>query len=103
MNFNEFGKTGMTVSEIGFGGSRIGGFFADKNSTGEAINVLREALECGITFYDTADMYAQGESEALIGSAFRGQRDKVVLATKGGYCLPARRNILKPIKRMLRP
>jgi len=103
MNFHEFGKTGMTVSEIGFGGSRIGGFFADKNSTGEALNVLRKALDCGITFYDTADMYAQGESEALIGTAFRGQRDKVILATKGGYCLPAQRSILKPIKRMLRP
>jgi aryl-alcohol dehydrogenase-like predicted oxidoreductase len=103
MNFKEFGKTGMTVSEIGFGGSRIGGFFAGKNSGDEVRNVLRGALDCGITFYDTADMYAQGESESLIGSAFRGRRDQVILATKGGYCLPAQRNILKPIKRLLRP
>ena len=103
MKFNEFGKTGLTVSEIGFGGSRIGGVFADKHSTQEALNVLRKALDCGITFYDTADMYAQGESESLIGEAFRGRREQVILATKGGYCLPARRNIMKRIKPLVRP
>jgi aryl-alcohol dehydrogenase-like predicted oxidoreductase len=104
MKFNEFGKTGMVVSEIGFGGSRIGGVFADKHSSSkEALNVLRRALDSGITFYDTADMYAQGESESLIGTAFRGRREQVILATKGGYCLPARRNIMKRIKPLVRP
>jgi aryl-alcohol dehydrogenase-like predicted oxidoreductase len=103
MKFNEFGKTGMRVSEIGFGGSRIGGVFADKHSPKEALNVLRKALDSGITFYDTADMYAQGESESLIGMAFRGQRDQVIIATKGGYRLPARRNIMKRIKPLVRP
>jgi aryl-alcohol dehydrogenase-like predicted oxidoreductase len=103
MNFNAFGKTGMKVSEIGFGGSRIGGFFAGKNSKRESLDVLRNALDCGINFYDTADMYAQGESESLMGTVFRGRRDQAVLATKGGYCLPAQRNILKPIKRLVRP
>jgi aryl-alcohol dehydrogenase-like predicted oxidoreductase len=103
MKFNEFGNTGMTVSEIGFGGSRIGGVFADKNSTKESLNVLRKALDSGITFYDTADMYAQGESESLIGTAFRGRRDQVILATKGGYCLPARGNIMKRLKPLVRP
>lgn len=103
MKFNEFGKTGMKVSEIGFGGSRIGGVFADKHSSKEALNVLRQALDSGITFYDTANMYAQGESESLIGTAFRGRREQVILATKGGYCLPARRNIMKRIKPLVRP
>ena len=103
MKFNEFGKTGMNVSEIGFGGSRIGGVFADKHSRKEALNVLRKALDSGITFYDTADMYAQGESESLIGTAFRGRREQVIIATKGGYCLPARRNIMKRIKPLVRP
>ena len=103
MKFNEFGKTGMSVSEIGFGGSRIGGVFADKNSGKEAVHVLRKALDSGITFFDTADMYAQGESESLMGTAFRGRRDQVILATKGGYCLPARRNIVKRIKPLVRP
>ena len=103
MKFNEFGKTGMRVSEIGFGGSRIGGVFAGKNSSKETLNVLRQALDSGITFYDTADMYAQGDSEVLIGTAFRERRDQVVLATKGGYCLPTRRNLIKRIKPLLRP
>jgi aryl-alcohol dehydrogenase-like predicted oxidoreductase len=103
MKFNAFGKTGLSVSEIGFGGSRIGGVFADKNSSKETLNVLRKALDSGITFYDTADMYAQGESESLIGMAFRGRREQVILATKGGYCLPARRNIIKRIKPLVRP
>ena len=103
MKFNAFGTTGLSVSEIGFGGSRIGGVFADKNSSKEALNVLRQALDSGITFYDTADMYSQGESESLIGTAFRGRREQVVLATKGGYCLPARRNLIKRIKPLLRP
>jgi aryl-alcohol dehydrogenase-like predicted oxidoreductase len=103
MKFNEFGTTGMTVSEIGFGGSRIGGFFADNHGSKEALNVLRKSLDSGVTFYDTADMYSQGESESLIGMAFRGRREHVILATKGGYCLPARRNIMKRIKPLIRP
>jgi aryl-alcohol dehydrogenase-like predicted oxidoreductase len=103
MKFNKFGTTGMTVSEIGFGGSRIGGVFADKHSGKEALDVLRGALDCGISFYDTADMYAQGESESLMGTAFQGRREQVILATKGGYCLPARRNLIKRIKPLVRP
>lgn len=103
MKVKEFGATGMTVSEVGFGGSRIGGVFADKNSTKEALNVLRKAFDSGITFYDTADMYAQGESEALIGAAFRECRDRVIIASKGGYSLPARRNMIKRIKPLVRP
>jgi aryl-alcohol dehydrogenase-like predicted oxidoreductase len=104
MKFNEFGKTGMRVSEIGFGGSRIGGVFADKGSSSkEALSVLRMALDSGITFYDTADMYAQGESESLIGTAFHGRREQVIIATKGGYCLPVRRHIMNRIKPLVRP
>jgi len=103
MKYTDFGKTGMKVSEIGFGGSRIGGVFANKNSGKEALRVLRQALDSGITFYDTADMYAQGESESLIGTAFDGRRGEVIIATKGGYCLPAQRNMMKHIKPLVRP
>jgi len=103
MKFSEFGRTGMSVSEIGFGGSRIGGVFAGRNSSKDALNLLRKALDSGINLYDTADMYAQGESESLIGMAFRGCRQQVVIATKGGYCLPAQRNIIKRIKPLVRP
>jgi aryl-alcohol dehydrogenase-like predicted oxidoreductase len=103
MKFNEFGKTGMTVSEIGFGGSRIGGVFAGRNGRSEALHVLRMSLDSGVNFFDTADLYAHGESESLIGTAFRGRRDQVILATKGGFSLPARGSIMKRIKPVLRP
>jgi len=103
MRYNTFGTTGISVSEIGFGGSRIGGVFAGSSGARQALAVLQEALDAGITFFDTADMYAQGESEALIGTAFRGCRDRVVLATKGGFCLPARRNLIRRIKPLVRP
>jgi aryl-alcohol dehydrogenase-like predicted oxidoreductase len=103
MKIKEFGRTGLKVSEIGFGGSRIGGIFADKHSGKEALGVLGKTLDAGITFYDTADMYAQGESEALIGKAFRDRRNQVVLATKGGYCLPGQRKIMGRIKPIVRP
>ncbi len=103
MKLRELGTTGMQVSEVGFGGSRIGGVFAGKDSNREALDVLRGALDAGITFYDTADMYSQGESESLIGTAFRERRAQVILATKGGFCLPGRRNFIKRIKPLVRP
>jgi aryl-alcohol dehydrogenase-like predicted oxidoreductase len=103
MALHEIGRSGVKVSEVGFGGSRIGGLLAGKGSSTEAVTVLQKALDAGITFYDTADMYAQGESEALIGKAFRGRRHEVVIATKGGYCLPARRRLVAHIKPFVRP
>jgi aryl-alcohol dehydrogenase-like predicted oxidoreductase len=103
MKYNAFGSTGLRVSEIGFGGSRIGGVFAGTDGSRQAREVLAQALDAGVNFYDTADMYSQGESEALIGAAFHDRRDKVVIATKGGFLLPARRNLIKRIKPLVRP
>jgi len=103
MKLNQFGSTSLRVSEIGFGGSRIGGVFAGRQGAQEALRVLGMSLDAGINFFDTADMYAQGESEALMGNAFRGRRDQVVIATKGGFCLPGRRNLIARIKPLVRP
>ena len=103
MKLSEFGNTGMRVSELGFGGSRIGGIFAGSGSSSEAQRVLRAALDAGVTFFDTADVYAQGESESLMGRAFHGRREQVVLATKGGFCLPARRSFIRRLKPLVRP
>lgn len=61
------------------------------------------ALDGGITFYDTADMYSQGESEQLIGKAFRGRRSDVIIASKAGYLLPARRHFVARLKPVVRP
>lgn len=103
METREFGATGLKVSQIGFGGSRIGGILARGGGSGEVLRTLRQALDAGVTFYDTADMYSQGESESLIGKAFRGRRDQVVIATKGGYCLPSRRKLISHLKPLVRP
>lgn len=93
----------MQVSEIGFGCSRLGGVFSGSGGREETLTVLRKALDAGITFFDTADMYSQGEAEALLGQAFRGQREKVIIATKGGYCLPAQRKLISRIKPLVKP
>ena len=75
MRYRILGKTGLEVSEVGFGGIPI-----IRLSTDEAVRVLRRAYDRGITLYDTANMYL--DSEEKIGRAFEGLRHQVVLATK---------------------
>src|SRR5687767_14699906 len=102
MRYRRFGATDLMVSEAGFGCARLGGVFqgASKN---DLLHTLRLAFEGGINFYDTADMYAQGESEALLGEAFHGRRTAVVIASKVGYTLPSQRRLVSRIKPLLRP
>lgn len=90
MNYRQLGDTGIRVSEIGFGGWGIGGTPMDARAYGptddkESLNALYKALELGITFYDTAALYGYGHSEKLIGEAFKGDRQKVVISSKVGY------------------
>jgi len=101
MRTRPFGNTALQVSEYGLGCARIGGVFQSKASG--FVDLLAFAFERGITFFDTADMYSQGESEKLIGKALRGQRDRIVIASKAGYCLPARRQLAGKLKPLLRP
>ena len=103
MRYKSLGRTGLQVSEIGFGGSRLGGVFSQAKSSDESVRVLRKAFDAGITFYDTANIYSQGENESLLGQAFHRQRDKVVIVSKGGYCLPAQRKLIGRIKPLVRP
>lgn len=102
MIHRRFSTTTLTVSEIGFGCARLGGIF-DGASRADVVRTLHKALDHGITFFDTADMYCQGESEVLLGEAFRGRREQVVIASKAGYCLPAQRKAALRIKPLLRP
>lgn len=101
MQLRDFGNTSLRVAEYGLGCARIGGVFQG-NSAG-FLDLLAFAFERGINFYDTADMYSQGESERLLGKAFRGKRDRIVIASKAGYCLPAQRRLAGKIKPLLRP
>ena len=90
MRYRPLGKTGLQVSEIGFGAWGIGGRTVEQTSYGDtddrtSLAALARALDGGITFFDTSAAYGDGHSEALIGQAFAGRRDKVVIATKAGY------------------
>src|SRR5438132_943580 len=101
MELRRFGSTELRVSSLGVGCARIGGIF--QKDPAAFVELLQRAVAEGINFFDTADMYSQGESEELLGRALRGQRDRVVIATKGGYVLPAQRRLLGRIKPLVRP
>jgi aryl-alcohol dehydrogenase-like predicted oxidoreductase len=103
VRYRQFGKTGWRVSEVGFGGARIGGLLADDGGRATSLRTLEAACDAGINFFDTADMYSQGESEILVGKAFRNKRDRVFIATKGGYSLPRQKRLIQFIKPFAKP
>jgi aryl-alcohol dehydrogenase-like predicted oxidoreductase len=90
------------VSEIGFGCARLGGIF-QRSAKSEFIQTIRLAIDHGITIFDTADMYCQGESEALLGDALGSDRARIVIASKVGYRLPAQRRAAARFKPLVRP
>lgn len=85
MNCRSLGKTGLQVSEVGFGGWSIGGRDYGPTYDRESVAAIRRALELGVTFFDTADMYGDGRSERLFGEVLSGLAGQVAVATKGGY------------------
>ena len=85
MRYRRLGKTGLEVSEVGFGGWSIGGKDYGPTYDRESSAAIRRALDLGVTFFDTADMYGDGRSEQLLGEALAGLGGRVVIATKGGY------------------
>ena len=101
MELRAFGKTDLRVSPFGLGCARIGGIF--QSDTKGFLNLLSAAQDFGINFFDTADMYSQGESEVLVGKAFRRLRQRVIITSKAGYCLPGRRRLAARLKPILRP
>lgn len=84
MEYRNFGRTDLNPSVIGFGCGRIASV-STLNNRKEIVATLHEALDKGINFFDTADVYGQGDSERLLGSVFRGQRRRLVLCSKAGY------------------
>ncbi|MGE5680835.1 MAG: aldo/keto reductase [Bacillota bacterium] len=83
MKHRKLGSQGLIVSELGLGCMGMSEFYGTANEK-ESIGVIHRALELGINFLDTSDMYGPYKNEELVGKAIRGRRDKVVLATKFG-------------------
>jgi aryl-alcohol dehydrogenase-like predicted oxidoreductase len=83
MKTRKLGRSGLTVSEIGLGCMGMSEFYGATDDA-EAIATIHRALEIGVTFLDTADMYGPFKNEELIGRALAGRRDQAVLATKFG-------------------
>ncbi|MBB3931766.1 aryl-alcohol dehydrogenase-like predicted oxidoreductase [Kaistia hirudinis] len=89
MRSREFGRTGRKVSEIGFGAWAIGASWGEVNDD-EALAALHAALDTGVTFIDTADVYGDGHSEKLIAKVVRERGgERPYIATKAGRRLPA--------------
>ncbi len=84
MNYREFGNTGMKVSEISLGTWQLGGKWGDGYNEQNALTTLETAYGQGINFFDTADVYNNGDSEKSIGKFLKGKEGKVIVATKCG-------------------
>ena len=80
-----FGSTDLEASEIGFGTWALGSNWWGEVTESEGERLLAEALELGISFFDTGDAYGRGANEQLVGRALGPRRDEVTIATKFGY------------------
>ncbi|MBX3256609.1 MAG: aldo/keto reductase [Chitinophagaceae bacterium] len=78
MNFNPLGKSGLQVSELSFGCMSLG------TNDEDNARLIHYAIDNGINYFDTADLYQKGQNEITVGRALKGKRDKIILATKVG-------------------
>jgi aryl-alcohol dehydrogenase-like predicted oxidoreductase len=83
LDTRRLGKNGPTVSELGLGCMGMSEFYGPRDDQ-ESIATIHAALDAGLTFLDTADMYGPYTNEVLVGKAIAGRRDQVVIATKFG-------------------
>jgi aryl-alcohol dehydrogenase-like predicted oxidoreductase len=87
MRYRALGRTGWQVSDISFGAWAIGGSWG-KVSDEESLATLHKAVECGVNFIDTADVYGDGRSEKLIAKFKKARKEEIIVATKAGRRLP---------------
>ena len=102
MKYRQFGSTDLRVSEVGFGCGRLGGT-VERQDRKEAERTLNLAFDRGINYFDTADIYAQGRSEELLGKTFHRRRSSVILASKAGYRLSKAGSFAARMKPLVRP
>jgi aryl-alcohol dehydrogenase-like predicted oxidoreductase len=86
MERTALGQTGLRVSRMGLGCMSFAGVYGAANDA-ESVRTVRRALELGIDFLDTANVYGDGHSEEMVGRAIAGRRDEYIVATKFGYVL----------------
>lgn len=108
MKYRPLGRTGRMVSEISFGAWAIGGAWGHVSEK-DALAALHRAVDSGVNFFDTADVYGDGRSERLIAELKKGRKEEIVVATKAGRRLPrqtiegyCRENLSAWIERSLR-
>ena len=95
MKYRTYPNSDVTVSDVGFGlWTTATGWWGEK-SDDDAVAMLREAFDLGITLFDAADTYGNGRSEEQLAKAFAGKRDKAVYATKFGYDFYTPQNVEK--------
>jgi len=87
MNYRPLGRTGWKVSDISFGAWAIGGAWGNV-SDDESLAALHQAIDSGVNFIDTADVYGDGRSERLIAQLKKTRKDEIIVATKAGRRLP---------------
>jgi len=87
MQYRQLGRTGWKVSDISFGAWAIGGAWGSVSDK-ESLAALRQAVDCGVNFIDTADVYGDGRSERLIAQLKQSEKSKIIVATKAGRRLP---------------
>jgi len=84
MQYRKLGRTGFEISEISLGTWQLGGVWGLDFNDSAAEDVLAAAVEHGVNFFDTADVYSDGLSETAIGKFLKGRRDRIYVATKAG-------------------
>ncbi|HZX56814.1 MAG TPA: aldo/keto reductase [Ilumatobacteraceae bacterium] len=85
MKYRSLGRTGVQVSPLCLGTMMFGAW--GNTDHDDSVRIIHAALDAGINFVDTADVYSAGESEEIVGKALKGRRDQVVLATKVGVAM----------------
>ena len=88
MHHRPLGRTGWNISEISFGAWAIGGSWGEVDDK-QSLAALHRAIDCGVNFIDTADVYGMGRSERLIAQLKRERREEIIVASKAGRRLPA--------------
>jgi len=102
LQYIELGKTRLRASRLGAGCSRIASLSTAYSPT-EIRRTLLAAFDHGVNFFDTADIYGQGDSERLLGKIYQDRRDQVIFCTKAGLTVKASQVLIRLIKPGLNP